>query len=175
MKMHSSATGRRRFRLAILLLGITAVCVASAAQTKSRSRLPDFQFKLLDGTVVKSSDLKGKVVVIEFWGTWCKPCLEEIPDFNSFYSDYKNKGVLLLALAVDSGTEDRVREAAKRLVIRYPVAAPALSDLDVFGDISAVPTTWIIDRTGKVQKVLLGSAPEKIELVRDVVDRLLKG
>lgn len=174
MKMHTVATGRRRFRLTLLFLGITAVCVAAAAQTRSRSRLPDFQFKLLDGTVVKSSDLKGKVVIIEFWGTWCKPCLEEIPDFNSFYQDYQSKGVRLLALAVDSGSEDRVREAVKRLVIRYPVAAPALSDLDVFGDISAVPTTWIVDRTGKVQKVILGSAPEKIDLVRDLVDRLLK-
>ena len=174
MNLPNSATGPRRFRFALFLLSVAAVCLASSAQTKPPSRLPDFQFKLTDGKVVKSSDLGGKVVIVEFWGTWCKPCLAEIPDFNSFYDQYKGKGVLLLALAVDSGPEDRVREAAKRLGIQYPVAAPALSDLDVFGDISVVPTTWIVDRTGKVRKVLYGSAPEKVEAVREIVDRLLK-
>ena len=174
MNVRNSATGSRSFRLTLFLLSLTAVCMASAAQTKSTSRLPVFQFRLLDGEVIKSSDLKGKVVIVEFWGTWCKPCLAEIPDFNSFYNEYKNKGVFLVALAVDSGPEARVREAAKRLGIQYPVAAPALSDLDVFGDISAVPTTWIVDRTGKVQRVMLGSAPAKLRVVRETVDRLLK-
>lgn len=174
MNVRSSATGSHPFRLTLFLLSVTAACMASAAQTKSPSRLPDFQFKLLDGTVIKSSDLKGKVVIVEFWGTWCKPCLAEIPDYNSFYNQYKNKGVFLVALAVDSGTEDRVREATKRLGIQYPVAAPTLRDLDVFGDISAVPTTWIVDRTGKVQTVFMGSAPAKLRAVRETVDRLLR-
>ncbi len=136
--------------------------------------MPDFQFKLLDGTVVKSPDLKGRIVVIEFWGTWCKPCLAEIPDYNAFYNQYKGKDVFLLALAVDSGTEGQVREAARRLGIQYPVAAPQLEDLDIFGDIAVVPTTWIGDRDGNVQTILTGSDPAKMRALRQAVDRLLK-
>lgn len=163
-----------RSRLALFLLCMTAACLALAVQTGSPSRLPDFEFKLLDGTAVKSSDLKGKIVVVEFWGTWCKPCLEEIPDFNSFYSKFKERGVFFVALAVDSGTADKVQEATKRLGIQYPIAAPSLKDLDVFGDMEAVPTTWIVDRAGKVQTVFVGASPGKQRALRETVDRLLK-
>jgi thiol-disulfide isomerase/thioredoxin len=178
MNMIKPATGPTRFRPRFHGVLLSALCAIAAsilcfAQTAPR-HLPDFQFKLLDGTVVKAPALKGRVVVLEFWGTWCKPCLAEIPDYNAFYKQYKTKDVFFLALAVDSGTEEKVREATKRLGIQYPVAAPRLEDLDIFGDLEAVPTTWIVDRSGKVQTIFTGSDPAKARALRQAVERLLK-
>ncbi len=163
-----------RNRFSFLFLGALLCAITSTAQQKPHPHLPGFQFRLLDGTVVNSADLKGKVVVVEFWGTWCKPCLAEIPEFNVFYGRYKSKGVFLVALAVDSGSEETVRQSARRLAIQYPVSAPTLKELDAFGDIAAVPTTWIVDRAGNVHTVLQGSDSAKMRTIRENVDILLK-
>jgi cytochrome c-type biogenesis protein len=136
--------------------------------------LPQFQIRLIDGTVLKSKNLIGKVTVIDFWGTWCPPCIEEIPAYNAFYKEYKGKVVGLYALAVESGTEKELREAVKRLKIEYPVAAPSSTQLDAFGDIPVFPTTWIINPQGSIEKEFLGSSPSKQRLLRGIVDRLLK-
>ena len=136
--------------------------------------LPQFQIRLIDGTVLKSKDLAGKVTVIDFWGTWCPPCITEIPAYNAFYREYKDKGVNLYGLAVESGTAKDLREAVKRLKIEYPIAAPSPTQLDAFGDIPIYPTTWIINPQGSIEKEFLGSSPSKQRLLREIVDRLLR-
>ena len=79
------------FRLTItVLLGIAFSLPAWSAPAR---KLPKFSLKLVDGTVVDSKDLAGKVTVIDFWGTWCAPCLAEIPNYNAFYREHKDKGV----------------------------------------------------------------------------------
>ncbi len=136
--------------------------------------LPTFEVKLTNGTVLRSKDLSGKITVIDFWGTWCPPCLEEIPAFNAFYKEYKNKGIGFYGLAAESGTGQELREAAARLKIEYPVAALTDTEMDEFGDIPVFPTTWVINRHGVIEKELMGSGPGKQKLLRDTVDGLLK-
>jgi thiol-disulfide isomerase/thioredoxin len=167
---------KSRFWLIVCLaLASLAGPLVSAAQRSNPTRnLPAFQFTLIDGSVIKSEDLKGKVAVIDFWGTWCGPCIQEIPSYNQLYTEKKGRGMVLLGLAVDSGTEAEVRSAAKKLSIGYPVAAPKLKDLDIFGDIGVIPTTWVIDREGNVAKVFEGESAEKRRVLRETVDRLLK-
>ena len=136
-------------------------------------KLPRFSLKLVDGTVVHSKDLAGRVTVIDFWGTWCAPCLAEIPNYNTFYREHKDKGVVFLALAADSGTPDEVLEAAKRLKIEYPVAAPSWDELDLFGNIEVFPTTLVFDGKGNLVKEYLGAFGGKQRGLREVVDQLL--
>ncbi len=135
--------------------------------------LPKFRFKLIDGNFLDSRDLQGKVTIVDFWGTWCAPCIAEIPEYNRFYSDYKDKDVRFLALAADSGTMDEVRVAAKRLRIGYPVAVPSWDELDLFGNLEAFPTTMIFDGKGKLVREFIGTAAAKHAAMRQIVDRLL--
>jgi peroxiredoxin len=163
--------------LLLEILGIAALFFMGAPHAVGQrmpARLPDFQFKLLDGSTVRSADLRGKIAVIDFWGTWCRPCLKEIPDYNALFREYRERGVVLLALAMDSGTESEVRAAVKKLGIEYPVGAPALPELEVFGDIAEVPTTWVADGSGKVVQVFLGTGPGKQKALREIVDGILK-
>jgi len=122
---------------------------------------------------VTYENLRGKVTVIDFWGTWCKPCIAEIPEYNAFYRDYKDKGVIFMALAVDSGKAERVRESAKRLNMDYPVSAPSKDELKTIGKIRAYPTTWVISPSGAIVKEFLGVVPGKQKSIRETVDRLL--
>jgi thiol-disulfide isomerase/thioredoxin len=159
------------------VLGVTLVILMFAGTAGSGPQpsraVPAFQLRLLDGKPVRSKDLKGKITVIDFWGTWCRPCIAEIPGYNEFYREYKDRGVLFFAPALDSGTEDEVREAVRKLRIEYPVAAPSLKELDAFGDIEAVPTTWVVNKRGELEEEFLGTFPGKQESLRAIVDRLL--
>ena len=158
--------------LAVAVWGFTCVFMAPLGAEPART-LPAFKLKLVNGSVLNSKDLQGKIVVIDFWGTWCKPCIAEIPDFNQFYRDYKSKGVQFLALAADSGTPAEVRDAAGRLKIEYPVGTPTWDELDLFGSIEAFPTTVIFDGKGKLVKDIVGTTPTKHAKIRETVDRLL--
>jgi cytochrome c biogenesis protein CcmG/thiol:disulfide interchange protein DsbE len=166
---------RRQYRLRALPIAVffLILCPTSPAGNLTNS-LPDFRLKLLDGRVVRSADLKGKVAVVDFWGTWCKPCLQEIPAYNAFFQEYKDRGVFLVGLAVDSGSEGDVMQAVKRLGIQYPIAAPSLKELDVWGDIPVFPATLVFGRSGRVEKELLGSFNAKQQTLRETVDKLLK-
>ncbi len=155
----------------VLMAGMLAA--ATAAGAFEPSAMPSFKLRLVDGHSVTSKDLAGKITVIDFWGTWCAPCIAEIPDYNDFYREYKGKGVAFLALAADSGTESEVREAVHRLKIEYPVAAPSWDELDLFGNIEAFPTTFVFNAGGKLEKVFMGSSPAKQKALRDLVSRLL--
>ena len=155
-------------------LSMAALCLHAFQVAAAERSLPEFKLRLLDGRVVDSKSLRGRVTVIDFWATWCKPCIAEIPEYNRFYQEYSKKGVVLIAVASDSGTEAEVREAAKRLKMEYPVAAPALKDLDRLGEFEVLPTTWVFDARGKLVKEFLGASPDKHRTLRSLVDDLLK-
>ena len=160
---------RAFFGLASLLFLFASSGLTPAADR----RFPDFELKLLDGSTLRSKDLAGKVTVIDFWATWCQPCLAEIEEYNRFYRAYGSK-VRFVALAAESGTEKEVKLAVKELKIEYPVAAPTAKELDVFGDIAVLPTTWVVDPEGRIAREFLGVPPRKHALLRELVEKLLK-
>jgi len=145
------------------------------AKDKERHINPEFEVRLFDNTIVHAGDLKDRIAVIDFWATWCKPCLAEVPDYNDFYRDYKDKGVVFLALAIDSGKEEKVLEAVKRFNMEYPAGAPSKKEIKTIGKIRAFPTTWIIGPEGKIVREFVGVVSGKQEAIRETVDRLLAG
>ncbi|MCD6221757.1 TlpA family protein disulfide reductase [bacterium] len=141
-------------KLLILFLGILLVS-CSATEKKNLKKAPDFSLKTPDNKIVKLSDYKGKVVILNFFGTWCPPCRMEIPDFVKFYKENKEKGVVIIGIAVGSRPED-IKKMIKEFKINYPVC---ISDGKVereYGGIRFVPTSFIIDKNGNIYKKQIG-------------------
>jgi peroxiredoxin len=109
----------------------------------------DFTLPLLNGTNQKLSDLKGKVVFLNFWATWCPPCRQEMPSMETLFQRFKGQGLEILAVDCQEESGD-VSAFMSRNKLNFPVALDKPGA--VCGDygISAIPTTYIIDRSGKI-------------------------
>lgn len=132
----------------------------------------DFDLNDLDGNVINFSRFEGKVVVVNFWATWCKYCVMEIPGFNSIYSKYKSKGLEIVGISLDKSGPSRVKEFVKRTRISYPIFLGAPPEaLRSFGTVSGLPTTFFLSREGKVVDSKVGILHEN-EL-ESIVKKLL--
>ncbi len=127
-----------------------------SAGVSENEKLPDFTLKTLTGETVNLRRLEGqKVVVVNFWATWCGPCRHEIPDFNEVYSRYRDRGVEILGVSVDQSPETEVPPFLQTNPITYPVLLGSPELTYKYG-IRGLPTTFIIDRSGKVTQRLIG-------------------
>jgi thiol-disulfide isomerase/thioredoxin len=121
------------------------------------SRLPDFSVKDLQGREISSADLRGKVVLIDFWATWCQPCKKEMPGYQRLADRYGPRGFAVVGFKFDTmkDMEDPVL-FAKRIGVRYPLAV-AVDDLkQKFGGVEGLPTTMLYDRQGILRKKVIG-------------------
>ena len=127
---------------------------------------PDFKLKTLDGKEISLSDYRGKVVLINFWATWCPPCREEMPLFKRVYERYKDKGFEILAVSTDSSAGP-VRKFVKEYKLRFPVLIDNGNVSNLYG-VQGLPTSFLINREGKVVKVRLGRYKELEEDLKEV-------
>jgi peroxiredoxin len=149
-----------------------SVKAASLKPDQERHVAPDFALKDSDGKVVRLSDYKGKVVLLDFWATWCGPCRLEIPWFMEFQRKLKDKGFLVLGVSMDDDGWDAVKPFVNDLGINYRVVMGNDSTADQFGGIEALPTTFLIDRDGKIAAVHVGlTSKSEIE---DGIEELLE-
>jgi len=121
------------------------------------SRLPDFEVKALQGRPISSADLRGKVVLVDFWATWCQPCKKEMPGYQKLLDEYGSRGLTVIGFKFDTmmDTEDPLR-FAKRIGVRYPLAVASDDVKQKFGGIEGLPTTMIYDRTGVLRQKIIG-------------------
>jgi thiol-disulfide isomerase/thioredoxin len=133
------------------------------------SRLPDFSVKDLQGREFSARDLRGKVVLIDFWATWCVPCKKEMPGYQKLLDRYGAHGFLVVGFKLDMmrDTEDPVL-FAKKLGVRYPLAVGADDLKERFGGIEGIPTTMLYDRHGVLRYKVIGFE------YRDVIESQLK-
>jgi thiol-disulfide isomerase/thioredoxin len=144
----------------------------AAGSPGNATPMPAFVLKDLDGKEVKLEDYRGKVLMVNFWATWCGPCISEIPALNEIYRQYKNKGFELLAVASQSGDAAAIRGKVKQLGIKYPVL---VGDTDVLEKyhVFAFPTDYIADRKGIIRRQFLGAPPGKKGQITATLDELL--
>ncbi|MFC1666888.1 redoxin domain-containing protein [Candidatus Omnitrophota bacterium] len=123
---------------------------------------PDFALLDIDGNEKKLSDFKGKVIILDFWATWCPPCRAEIPHFIELYSHYKNQGLEIIGIALDQNGRKVVGPFAEKNNINYPILLAEREISGLYGGISAIPTTFIIDRDGRIRKKYTGYRSKEI-------------
>src|ERR1700732_3220107 len=121
------------------------------------SRLPEFSVKDLRGKEISSADLKGKLVLVDFWATWCQPCKKEMPGYQKLLDLYGKRGFAVIGFKFDTmaDTENPV-QFAKKIGVRYPLAVASDDLKQRFGGIEGLPTTMLYDRQGILQKKVIG-------------------
>ena len=153
------SASRREFVLTTLAGGLLAGCTSRTIATVSaagRTAAPDFVLPDATGAAVKLSYYKGQVVLLNFWATWCGPCKIEIPWFNAFERAYKERGFAILGVSMDDDGWKAVRPFMAQQHMNYPVMAGTDRIAELFGGISALPTTILIDRSGRIASRHLG-------------------
>ena len=141
--IHGCSTGR-------------SVKAASVKQEKDRKPAPEFALKDANGKTVHLSDYKGKVVLVDFWATWCGPCRLEIPWLKEFQNKYKDKGFEVLGISMDDDGWAAVKPFVNELGINYRIVIGDDATAQNYGGVDALPTTFVIDREGRIAKIHVG-------------------
>jgi peroxiredoxin len=145
--------------LACSCSGSSAHSATTAQQAhQDRKLAPDFTLKDAEGTAVKLSDYRGKVVLLNFWATWCGPCALEIPWFKEFEQQYKSQGFDVLGVSMDEDGWKAVKPYLAEHKLNYRVVLGDDSVTQLYGGVDSLPTTFIVDRDGKVAYVHVGLA-----------------
>ncbi|MGO9093439.1 MAG: TlpA disulfide reductase family protein [bacterium] len=117
---------------------------------KGDKKAPDFSLRDLNGNKVEMKQLKGKIILLNFWATWCGPCKEEMPSLEVLHQRFKERDFVLLSISVDYERLERVQEFINKHHYTFPVLLdPQGETLDLF-EVKGVPTTFLIDKTGRM-------------------------
>jgi thiol-disulfide isomerase/thioredoxin len=161
----------KRARLPWLLLGLVILsgCLRNTQITPTPA--PAFDLPALNGGRVSIESLKGKVVVLDLWATWCAPCLMEIPEYAELWRKNQGRGVEIVGVACESDPQD-VRDLALAQRIPYRVLMGDDRISENYGA-SGLPTTYVIDKHGLIRKRLVGMTAGKFKTLQQTVDELL--
>lgn len=151
--------------LACALLAASSLCAAAPA--------PDFTLRALDGSNLRLHEQRGRVVLINFWATWCGPCRQEMPLLNQLYQKYRGSGFTLLGINVDEDGR-KAQAVANQLGLAFPVLLDADKAVSQRYELASMPSTLLIDRDGRVRYLHKGYQAGYEALYEKQIRELLK-
>jgi len=138
---------------------------ASSSETASTTTLgrtaPAFSLKTLDGKGFNLADHRGEVVLINFWATWCGPCVIETPELAKLHRELKKRGFTVVGISLDEDGPEGVKIFAEDYHIPYPIGVDDGTIAELYGGIYGLPTTFVLDRNGKITNRFIGIFPTK--------------
>jgi cytochrome c biogenesis protein CcmG/thiol:disulfide interchange protein DsbE len=153
----------RRYSAALAAALLLAACStperAGASHLKAeavRKPAPNFSLKDADGRIVQLSDFRGKVVLLNFWATWCDPCRIEIPWFVEFERQHKGQGFAVVGVSMDEDGWQAVKPFISETGINYRILLGDDKIAELYGGIDSLPTSFVIDREGRIAAVHVG-------------------
>ncbi len=155
----------------LFLVRIVPQARAAIGWHSASVREPDLRLTSLTGTPLNLTDLKGQVVLVNFWATWCPPCRAEMPGFQRLYADKHAAGFTVVGISMDQSDAAHVAAFLAERGIAYPVAMGSEDAAVAFGNIDSFPTSFLIDRAGRIRYTVHGIFAEP--LLRSAVNRLL--
>jgi peroxiredoxin len=163
----------RRVVLGALALALTPLAGTVALAAVPATAAPDFTLPTTLGPNLRLQEQRGKVVLVNFWATWCGPCKQEMPELNKLYDKYRASGFVLLGVNVDDNAR-HASEVAAKLGLRFPVLLDTDKTVSRLYELSTMPTTVLIDRDGRVRHVHSGYLAGYEQLYDKEIRGLLK-
>jgi len=143
----------------ILLVLLIWGCTSQAENNELPGRAPQFALKDLKGHTLRLKDLRGRVVLLNFFATWCAPCRQEIPDLERLYKRFNDQGLEIVGISLDMEGAPLLNPFVQHYGISYPVVLGTREVVVDYGGITGIPTSFLIDRDGRVAKHFVGFRP----------------
>ena len=137
-----------------MLMALLALSTGVSAQDTTKA--PSLKLKTLQGSQFKLSQYRGKVVLLNFWATWCPPCRAEMPDLIKMQREYRSKGLQVIGVTYPPEEITEVRQFIRKLKVNYPIALGTKETKTLFDETETLPLTIVIDRQGNVRERIEG-------------------
>lgn len=154
--------------LPAIVFAVLTMAFSPASVLRQETRAPQLEARDINGRTVRLSDYKGKVVVINFWATWCPPCRAEMPDLVRLQREHGKDGLQIIGITYPPEQRARVRRFARNLKVNYPIILGTREMKARFSSEETLPLTVVINRDGKVSDIISGI------LLRQEIDEKIK-